>query len=203
MPAPLTDRRREQLRREVAEAALRLAAEHPWTTVTVAQVAAEAGISRRAFFTHFPSKDDALLVGASDDLRVLERALAGRTEGQTFVDVLAASADGWVDEMGDLSATRRVRWEVERTVPEVAGKVSTTRAAALSAIARPHVARDLGVTPDHPVARMVADAFAGIGHALDRLCAAEPDQARLHVQRSLPLLQALVDAAAVELGARA
>lgn len=202
MPAPLTDRRREQLRREVGEAALRLAAEHPWPDVTVARVAAEAGISRRAFFTHFASKDDALLVGASDDLRVLEEALANRPDDTSFVDVLAGHADGWVDEMGAMAATRRIRRQVQDEVPEVADKVATARARALRDIARPAIARDLGVPPDHPVAELAASAFAGVGHALDRLFAADPDGARGHVHRSLPLLRALLDAAAAEAGSR-
>lgn len=195
MPAPLSDRRREQLRREIGEAALRLAAEHPWPAVTVAQVAAEAGISRRAFFTHFASKDDALLVGASDDLRVLQEALAHRSAGTTFLDVLETHADGWVDEMGAMAATRRVRRQVETDVSEVADKVATARARALREIARPVIASDLGLPADHAVVELAASAFAGVGHALDRLFAADPDGAREHVHRSLPLLRGLLDAA--------
>lgn len=192
----LRDRRRDQLRREIAEAALALAEERGWAQVTVSDLATEVGISRRAFFTHFATKDDAVVHGATDDLDFLHQALASRPAGATFVDVLRASVDTWLDGLGTLGTTRRRRQRIEAEHPEVAAKIATERAAALRRTALPAVAADLGTGEDHPVALMVASAFAGLGSTLDTLFARDPDAARDHVELSLALLDALVERAA-------
>ncbi|WP_337062770.1 TetR/AcrR family transcriptional regulator [Kineococcus sp. G2] len=59
--APLRERRRAETTAAVARAALDLACERPWAEVTVDDVAARSGVSRRTFFNYFPSKDEALL----------------------------------------------------------------------------------------------------------------------------------------------
>ncbi|NAZ88387.1 TetR/AcrR family transcriptional regulator, partial [Kineococcus indalonis] len=59
--APLRERRRAETTAAVARAALELACERPWAGVTVDDVAARSGVSRRTFFNYFPSKDEALL----------------------------------------------------------------------------------------------------------------------------------------------
>jgi AcrR family transcriptional regulator len=191
----LRDRRRDQLRREIAETALALAEEHGWGQVTVSQLADEVGISRRAFFTHFTTKDDAVVHGSTDDLAFLDEALATRGDGATFADVLRANVDVWIDEMGELGTTRRRRQQVERDHPDIAAKIASARAEALRATALPYVARDLGVAEDDPATQLVASAFAGMGAALDRLFAADTSAAREQALLSLDLLEALVERA--------
>jgi AcrR family transcriptional regulator len=54
----LTDRRHQQTRAEIAQAAIALFRESGFETVTMEDVAAAAGTSRRTVYRHFPSKDD-------------------------------------------------------------------------------------------------------------------------------------------------
>ena len=93
--APLRERRRAETTAAVARAALDLACERPWAEVTVDDVAARSGISRRTFFNYFPSKDEALLhfapgwapdllaafrTGTGPALDALEEVLVTQTE---------------------------------------------------------------------------------------------------------------------------
>ncbi|WP_370289814.1 TetR/AcrR family transcriptional regulator [Nocardioides sp.] len=194
----LRERRRDQLRREIAEHALALGVRDGWAQVTVAQIAEQAGISRRAFFTHFASKDDAVVFGATDDLAFLEQMLAERSTGASFTDVLRAGAPAWVDDVGSMDATRRQRHRIEREHPEVAVRIAAARSVRLRELAAPHLAHDLGLEDDDPVVAMLASSFAGLGAALDTIFAATTDAvaARRHVETSIDLLAAMVAHAA-------
>jgi AcrR family transcriptional regulator len=57
----LLERRHEQLRLEVEQAALGLFAQHGYNAVTVDDIAAATGISARTFFRHFPTKEEVLV----------------------------------------------------------------------------------------------------------------------------------------------
>ncbi|RGE47128.1 TetR family transcriptional regulator [Comamonas testosteroni] len=67
--APATIGLREQKKRDTQQllvaTGMRLFLEQGYTETTLDQIAAEAGVSRRTFFSYFPSKD-AILVAASD-----------------------------------------------------------------------------------------------------------------------------------------
>ena len=196
MAGTLRERRRHQLRREIAEQALVLAERSGWAAVTVADIAEAAGISRRAFFTHFATKDDAVVHGATDDLEFLERALVNRPPDRSFVDVLRESAPEWVDEMSSLSRTRRMRQAVEREHPEVQDKVRTARTHVLTALVAPYVAADLGVDQEEPLVAVLASAFAGMGAALDDLFATRGAEALEDVRAAVALFEAMMERAA-------
>lgn len=72
---------REKQRRDswagVQAAALALVSERGLTAVTVEDIAAAAGVSRRTFFNHFPTKAAALFDPHPDDADALEELLAG------------------------------------------------------------------------------------------------------------------------------
>jgi len=57
----LRSARRRQTRDVIAAAAVELALERGASAVTVDEIAAAAGVSRRTFFNYFPCKEDALL----------------------------------------------------------------------------------------------------------------------------------------------
>ncbi|MEV8127375.1 helix-turn-helix domain-containing protein [Streptomyces sp. NPDC085944] len=62
----LRERKKRATRAALAEAAVRLAAEHGAEKVTVEAISAAAGVSVRTFFNYFDSRDDAFVVVDAD-----------------------------------------------------------------------------------------------------------------------------------------
>ncbi|HYQ68996.1 TetR/AcrR family transcriptional regulator [Actinophytocola sp.] len=90
-------------RARISAAATRLFLEHGFDTVTVAEVAREAGVSSVTVFNHFPRKEDLLLDRSVDAVELLRSAVRDRAPG---VDVLASLREttlGLVDARHPLS----------------------------------------------------------------------------------------------------
>lgn len=79
-----------QTRARILEVATRLFLERGYDTVTVAEVAREAGVSSVTVFNHFPRKEDLFLDRAADAVELLRSAVRDRAPG---VDVLASLRD--------------------------------------------------------------------------------------------------------------
>ena len=79
-----------QTRARIAEVASGLFLERGYDTVTVAEVAREAGVSSVTVFKHFPRKEDLFLDRAVDAVELLRSAVRDRAAG---VDVLASLRD--------------------------------------------------------------------------------------------------------------
>jgi len=84
----LRERNHERTRDEIAQHALALFAAHGFDDVTVDEIAASAGISRRTFFRYFDTKDDALLPGDASRLQRLEEALQARPGAEGAFDAV-------------------------------------------------------------------------------------------------------------------
>jgi len=69
---PMSERRRDFVRLEIEHAGMDLFAQRGYDNVTVADIAAAAGIGRRTFFHHFRSKEELL---SAYDTRLAIRAL--------------------------------------------------------------------------------------------------------------------------------
>jgi AcrR family transcriptional regulator len=88
---PRTDERGgPQTRARILEVSTRLFLERGYDTVTVAEVAREAGVSSVTVFKHFPRKEDLFLDRAVDAVELLRSAVRDRARG---VDVLASLRD--------------------------------------------------------------------------------------------------------------
>jgi AcrR family transcriptional regulator len=82
----IRERNRERNRQEVADVALDLFTRHGYPAVTVDDIAAAAGISRRTFFRYFESKEDVVMPAEEErDLEVLRRHLDARPSGEPLV----------------------------------------------------------------------------------------------------------------------
>ncbi len=192
----LRAQRRRQVRKLVGEVALRLFAERGFDAVTVAQIAAEAGVSRRTFFTHFSGKEEAALAGAGDDLVLLRRALQAKEATTSFIEVFRAHAPNlvdWHEEHRDMLERRR---RIMADNPALAARAAGARAEAERALITPHIAEELGLPADHEVVALAAGAFAGLGEVLTaRVPELAQEQVVALAERALGLFEALLDRA--------
>ncbi|WP_327006446.1 TetR family transcriptional regulator [Dactylosporangium sp. NBC_01737] len=74
----LAERKRQLVRDELTEAALKLLAFQGFEETTIDQMAAAAGVSRRTFFRYFQSKEDVIIEFLSDLGRKLSHGLSIR-----------------------------------------------------------------------------------------------------------------------------
>lgn len=95
----LRERKKRATRNALAEAAVRLAAEHGVENVTVEAISEAAGVSPRTFFNYFPSHDDAfVLIDEEVGERVRESvrlAPADRPPLDVIRDALTDELDGF------------------------------------------------------------------------------------------------------------
>jgi AcrR family transcriptional regulator len=71
----LRERKKQQTRSALIEAAARLFAEKGYDGTTVADIAAAAAVSTRTFFSYFRAKEDVLFAGADQRLEAMAQAL--------------------------------------------------------------------------------------------------------------------------------
>jgi AcrR family transcriptional regulator len=92
-----------QTRARIAEVAARLFLERGFDTVTVAEVAREAGVSSVTVFNHFPRKEDLYLDRAVDAVDLLRRAVRDRAQDVDVLESLREVAIRLADERHPLS----------------------------------------------------------------------------------------------------
>jgi AcrR family transcriptional regulator len=116
-----------QTRARIREIANRLFIERGYDSVTVAEVAREAGVSSVTVFNHFPRKEDLFLDRTSDAIELLRMAVRERTEG---VDVLSSLHDQSLrlyDDRHPLSGVDERSASFFRTVAESPALVARAR----------------------------------------------------------------------------
>ena len=84
----LRARKKQQTRRALIEAALRLYREKGYDGVTVAAIAREADVAPRTFFGYFESKEDVFLGRGDERLEMLVEAIRGRDREQPILSAL-------------------------------------------------------------------------------------------------------------------
>jgi len=84
----LRERKKQNTRRLIAEAAKALFATRGFDNVTVAEVAKAADVSKMTVFNYFPRKEDLFLDRHADQVRDIERLLADRAPGESVVAAL-------------------------------------------------------------------------------------------------------------------
>ena len=158
----------QRTRAAIRAAALTLTRERGYAAMTVDDVAALAGVSRRTVFNHFSSKADLLVVGLDPpEPAVVEAFVNG--SGSLLEDLgalLASGAESVESERGWLLSFPEIvrdNPEVERAVHERLRIVAQSLAEA--------AARRLGAEPDDPRPRaVVALAMAIQRSSLDLWC---------------------------------
>jgi AcrR family transcriptional regulator len=180
-----------QTRARILEVSNRLFLEHGYDTVTIAEVARQAGVSSVTVFKHFPRKEDLFLDRADDVIDLLRSAVRNRAPGVDVLTSLCDTALGLLDARHPLSSFSGLD---DRSIPFFR-TVGTSPA--LIARAR-EIAADLQRTLAEELARdpafegdgalLAACFIAGYGTVLvetaRRLIAAEPPSALVDDHRA-------------------
>ncbi|MBM6405666.1 TetR family transcriptional regulator [Phycicoccus sp. CSK15P-2] len=107
---PLRPRLRQAMRQEVAATAIRLLVDRGFDGVTVAEIAAEAGVSRATFFRYFGGKEDAVLAAVEPVGERIAEGLGAQPEDLDPWDALRTAV---VAAVGSESEDRE--WALART----------------------------------------------------------------------------------------
>jgi AcrR family transcriptional regulator len=91
------ERKKEQTRRAIEDAALRLFAERGFSATTISDIAAAADIAPRTFFAYFPSKEDVVFAHFDEYAASLQQRLDEREPGETTFDALRSWTGDLID----------------------------------------------------------------------------------------------------------
>ncbi|MEV7008362.1 TetR family transcriptional regulator [Streptosporangium sp. NPDC051022] len=127
--AGLRERKKAETRQAVHEAALRLCAEHGLDHVTVEAIADAANISRRTFSNYFGSKEDALLYGDEQRIRLLLERVNARPAGETAWQALRGAIHDIQRELGDPEVAWAVRARLAKRHPSLLARQLANHAA--------------------------------------------------------------------------
>ena len=170
----LRERKKEQTRRAIEDAAFRLFEERGYAATTVADIADAADIAPRTFFAYFPSKE-AVVFGDFDEVfEGLESRMRERPEGVNVFEALRA----WV---GDLVARTEAEADERGGVRRCLIRENDALAAherhimgRFERLIAENVALDLGDAPDDLQPKLVAAA------AVAALMAMQPEDKAEH-----------------------
>jgi AcrR family transcriptional regulator len=183
------DRGGSKTRAHIAEVATRLFLARGFDDVTIAEVAAAAGVSRVTVFAHFEHKEDLLLDRLPDAAEIVRTAIRERAEGIGPVEALRRVALALVDQEHALSGLGEGVVPLLRTIAASPALIARLRAfeyeieQALAADLR----NDPRFSGDHAlVAAMLIAAYRAIAVATAQRRLAEDDLADIattHRQR--------------------
>lgn len=157
----LRQRKRAATRAAITSTARALTAERGLNGYTVEEVCEAAGISRRTFFNYFPTKEDAIIGHADDDVPAdsIEDFVAGGAESPAgeisrtlFRDLVRLSLRLAEDMTASEEETRQLIAVVKKE-PQLILRIIGVTEQREAQFAR-DVARREGVAPDHPVVQM-------------------------------------------------
>jgi AcrR family transcriptional regulator len=169
MSTGLRERKKEQTRHAIREAALRLFAERGFEGVTVAEIARAANVSVATLFNYFPTKEDLVYAGMETFEADLITAIREREAGET---VLAAFGR-FVLDVGGLLASKGA--EANERLAAIARivtgspallarerEVSAHYTQTLAAL----IVEETGATADDFTPSVAADALMGVHRAM-------------------------------------
>jgi AcrR family transcriptional regulator len=88
MATGLRERRKQQVRQAISNAAMELFAAHGFDKVTIAQIAEAAEVSKMTVTNYFPRKEDLVFDQAEVTIRSLADAVAARASGESLLDAI-------------------------------------------------------------------------------------------------------------------
>jgi AcrR family transcriptional regulator len=155
------ERRRERISREIEQAALELFAEFGTDDVTIEQIAAASGVSKRTFFRYFATRDDVLTALPTRALAQMSALVSARPRGESVIEAFTAAGLDADSNFSDRDL--RLLWgKVVQRSPEAAARAMSHSAVSLEHVFRTLVADRLGIPDDDPRAAAVGAAVAGV-----------------------------------------
>ncbi|MEV4347250.1 TetR family transcriptional regulator [Actinoplanes sp. NPDC049596] len=119
----LRDHKRARTRQALVDAATDLFERQGFEATTIAQVAAEAEIGTRTFFSYFPAKEDLLFPETDQRMRAAVHAIGTRQPDEGPADVLLRALRLVGEDSDDLSGRlAALRLRFIREVPSVRGR---------------------------------------------------------------------------------
>ncbi|MEU3897491.1 helix-turn-helix domain-containing protein [Streptomyces sp. NPDC045251] len=115
----LRERKKRATRAALAEAAVRLAAEHGAEKVTVEAISAAAGVSVRTFFNYFDTRDDAFVVIDADAGARMRRAVLEAPAGLSPLEVVRDAMAAEIAEAEQQHELWRLHAEVLHASPHL------------------------------------------------------------------------------------
>ena len=164
----LRERKKEQTRRAIEDAAFRLFAERGFQATTVADIAEAADVAPRTFFAYFPSKEDVLFADFDETSEALAARLRDRPPGESTFDALRAWLTGLLPDLEADESREALRHRLCSEHESIAAHERHLMAR-FEAIIAESVAADLGDAPSDLRPRMIAAA------AIAALMAMRPD----------------------------
>src|ERR1700742_4585189 len=111
-PINLHELRRRSTHEALRRVALAQFARKGFANVTVTELAAEAGVTERTFFRHFPTKEAVLFQDYETQLEWLAEALAQRPAGESLFDAVLASVAAFPHDLEVVRQAATARTEL-------------------------------------------------------------------------------------------
>ena len=120
MSTGLRERKKQQTRQAIHEAAMKLFAERGFEATTIADIADAADIAPRTFFAYFPSKEEAVFPKYELAFAEFDRILRERPRETTALDALRIWVQRAAQEYMPDPARMRLEAKLRRESPSVA-----------------------------------------------------------------------------------
>ncbi|MDG6100529.1 TetR family transcriptional regulator [Dactylosporangium aurantiacum] len=165
----LAERKRQLVRDELTEAALKLLAFQGFEETTIDQMAAAAGVSRRTFFRYFQSKEDVIIEFLSDHGRQLSQILSARPTTEPPAVALQHTLRAFTDTFWEHPEKSQRLAKATMTTPALLARY-LERQFSWRAMLTPVLAARMGADADTDLrpAVLVGVAFAAFDTALMR-----------------------------------
>jgi AcrR family transcriptional regulator len=164
LPTGLRERKKRETREALTRAALELFVERGYDETTLAEIAAEAGVSTRTIFAYFPSKEHILFSTLQAMRDALAAALADRPAG---TDALTALREFILSSAHEKSELDHRLGQVIAADPTLSSH-KRARIAELQEVLAAAIADDLGVGPDDLRPQVAAASLTAAFEVLER-----------------------------------
>jgi AcrR family transcriptional regulator len=120
MSIGLRERKKQQTRQAIHEAAMRLFAERGFEATTIADIAEAADVAPRTFFAYFPSKEEAVFPKYETAHAEFDRILRERPAGTTALEALRTWVEKAAQEYMPAPGQMLLEAKLKRESPAVA-----------------------------------------------------------------------------------